>query len=264
MKITLSTNALKIWAIIAMVCDHLPYLTEALKLHYYDSPWFLMHAFGRITAPVFFYLLALGYRRTRNANRYTIRLLIFALISYIPYIWYFKGDFPNAENFQHLNVIFTMLFGLLLLRSLHEVRYVVLKAVCVVLCLLCGYWCDYGLYGLAIILICDITHRSRRGTVFGIGAVMMTYIYCRILNNFPSSAGPFEYTSLLSLNSQLVHLLVILLCQFLPLILISLHCVWDRNGVIEPKPAFLAKWGFYIFYPAHITALLLIRLFFLQ
>jgi hypothetical protein len=175
-KIGLSTNALKIWAIIAMVCDHAPYLTEYTNFpqqDYYAFPWYLMHAFGRVTAPIFFYLLAAGYRRTRDRNRYTLRLLIFAAISYVPYIWYFEGAPPNAWNFQHLNVIFTMLFGLLLLRSLHEISSLPLKAVCVCLSLIGGYWCDYGLYGLALILICDLLRDSRRGTVLGMGAVMM-------------------------------------------------------------------------------------------
>ena len=260
-KTLLSTNTLKIWAIIAMACDHIPYITEAIKMQYYDYPWYLMHAFGRFTAPVFFYLLALGYRRTRNANRYTLRLLVFAIISYIPYIWYFEGEAPSIQNFHHLNVIFTMLFGLLLLRSLHEVRYTLVKAVCVALCLIGGFWCDYGLYGLALILICDIAQRSRHGTAFGMGAAMMVYVYLRVTHNFPNDAGPCEYWAILSENSRMLHLVIVMLCQFLPLILISRHSAWDKERALEQKPSALAKWGFYIFYPAHITVLLLIRLF---
>ncbi|MCL1896307.1 MAG: conjugal transfer protein TraX [Clostridiales bacterium] len=244
-----------------MACDHIPYITKAIEMQYYDCPWYLMHAFGRFTAPIFFYLLALGYRRTRNANRYTLRLLVFAVISYVPYIWYFEGDAPNIQNFHHLNVIFTMLFGLLLLRSLHEVRYVLIKAVLVILCLLCGFWCDYGLYGLAMILICDIAQRSRHGTVFGMGAAMMVYIFLRITHNFPNDAGPFEYIIMFSENSRLLHMVIVLLCQALPLILIFMHNAWDKERAPEKRPGPVAKWGFYIFYPAHITVLLLIRLF---
>ncbi|MCL2493130.1 MAG: conjugal transfer protein TraX [Clostridiales bacterium] len=256
----LSTNALKIWAIIAMVCDHFPYMLQPWQEAYYSFPWFLLHAFGRITAPVFFYLLALGYRRTRNANRYTVRLLIFALLSYVPYIWYFHNAPPDAQNFHNLNVIFTMLFGLLLLRALHEIRNTALKAVCVVLCLLGGWWCDYGLYGLAVILICDIARGSRRGTVLGMGAAMMVFVYANISSVFPDSAGPFGYLAGFSQNPRILAYLIVLLCQLLPLILIARHRVWFPGLAAEPRPGALAKWGFYIFYPAHITALLLIRL----
>jgi len=261
---TFSTNTLKIWAIIAMVCDHLPYLTEELQAQYYHSPWFLLHAFGRITAPIFFYLLALGYRRTKNANRYTLRLLVFALISYVPYIWYFENELPNATNFLHLNVLFTLFFGLLMLRCVHEVRNIFLKAILIVLCLLIGYWCDYGLYGLAMILICDVAQGSRRGTIFGMAAVVMVHVYTRTTSFFPDSLSPLDYIPMMAGNKLFLAYTFILLCQLLPLIFIARHRVWADGQSLEKRPSFLAKWGFYIFYPAHITLFLLIRLLILS
>ena len=262
---TLSTNALKIWAIIAMACDHIPYLSDTWSAQYYTMPWVLMHMFGRITAPVFFYLLALGYRRTRNPNRYTARLLAFALISYLPYIWYFKSSPVNAQNFLELNVIFTMLAGLLLLRAIHEIRNTALKAVLIVLCLLLGYWCDYGLYGVALILVCDIARDSRRATVLGMGAVMMVYVTLRTQSFFTSDLSPFDYLPIIMYSPFAKYVIVLLLCQLIPLILIARHRVWAPAYVSgakrEARPGFLARWGFYIFYPAHITVLLLISLY---
>ncbi|MCL2110900.1 MAG: conjugal transfer protein TraX [Clostridiales bacterium] len=257
---SLSTSTLKLWAIIAMFCDHFGYLTEAWDAAYYEWPWFLMHAFGRLAAPIFFYLLALGYRRTRDANRYTLRLLAFALISYVPYVWYFYGAPPNVQNFLELNVIFTMLFGLLLLRAIHEVRNPWLKVLLIVLCLVFGYFCDYGLYGLAMILVCDLTRDSRRGTVLGMAAMMMVYVYLRTSGFFPADASPLDYIPILIENPLRLHRTIVYLCQLLSLILIVRHKVWAKWGGAEPKPGFLAKWGCYIFYPAHIAALLVVRL----
>ena len=253
----LSTSTLKIIAIIAMVCDHAPYLFEDARAVYYDFPVFLAHAVGRITAPIFFYLLALGYRRTRDANRYTIRLLAFALFTYVPYIWYFYEK-PDSQNFLKLNVIFTMLVGLLLLRAVNEVRNTALKAVFVVLCLLCGYWCDYGLYGLALILVCDITRSGRRGTILGMGAVIMTFAYVRLSGLFGSDMSPLDYIPYIAGNTRAPGILIVLLCQLLPLIFIASHKRWSPDPA-EPKPGLWAKWGFYIFYPAHISVLLIIK-----
>ena len=257
---TLSTNTLKIVAIIAMVSDHIPYLSATWQGDYYTQPWVLMHAFGRVTAPVFFYLIAVGYRRTRNANRYTIRLLIFAFISYVPYIWFFREALPNPANFLELNVIFTMLFGLLLLRVVHEVRHIALKVALAVLCLIGGYWCDYSLYGLAMILVCDIAGENRRNTVLGLGAAMMVYVYMRTSSWFPNTVSPFESLKLVLDNEGMTGSLMVLLFQLIPLVLISRHRAWAIGAPQEAKPGFLAKWGFYIFYPAHITVLLLISL----
>ena len=267
-KYTLSTNALKIWAIIAMVSDHLPYLTMSLQAQYYSFPWFIMHAFGRITAPIFFYLIALGYRRTRDPNRYTIRLFVFAFISYVPYIWYFKNAAPGTpefiENSLQLNIIFTLLFGLLLLRAIHEVKNIVMRGVLIVLCLIGGYFCDYGLYGIAMILICDVAKGSRRGTMLGMGAVVMVSVYVKVSDWVMGGSMFFQSIAVIfNPSSWMLFYLIILLCQLLPLILIARHRVWFPALAPEKRPGSLAKWGFYIFYPAHITVLLLFRLLFL-
>jgi len=230
---------------------------------YYEYPVFIFHAVGRITAPIFFYLLAMGYRRTRDANRYTLRLLVFACISYVPYIWYFENALPNKQNFFELNVIFTMLIGLLLLRSVYEVKYTAVKIICIVLCVLVGYWCDYGLYGIAMILICDVCRDSRLRTILGLASVMMAYIYLNLGRVFSASTGPFEYMAQIDANTRIMFYLIVLLCQFLPLIFIARHRKWYSGAAPEKRPSFPAKWGFYIFYPAHITLFLLIRLYFI-
>ena len=244
-----------------MVCDHAPHLLQGWQELYYVYPWFLLHAFGRITAPIFFFLIALGYQRTRDADRYTLRLLIFACISYVPYIWYLKDAFPNKQNFLELNVIFTMLFGLLLLRSIHEIQNIALKVVCIALCLLGGYWCDFGLFGIATILVCDVARGNRNGTILGMVAVISTYIYLNVSRVFSSGAGPFEYITQLGANPNLLNYLFVLLCQFLPLLFIAFHTSWYNGATAENRPSLLGKWGFYLFYPAHLTAFLLIKLF---
>lgn len=41
--------------------------------------------FGRIAMPIFAYLIAVGMKRTKSQEKYMMRLLIFALVSQIPY-----------------------------------------------------------------------------------------------------------------------------------------------------------------------------------
>lgn len=260
----ISTNALKLWAIVSMAFDHFAYLTDEMQAAYYQIPWIDFHAFGRIAAPIFFYLIAVGYARTRNANKYTLRLFVFALISYIPYIWYLKGSFPNSSNFMQLNVIFTMLFGLLLLRSIYEVKNPVLKALCIILCLIGGYWCDYSLYGIAMILICYVVRGNRVGTIVGMAAAIMIYFYLRISSIVPSDLNPMEQWGLVTDPGMgwIRAYAFVLICQLLPLILIAQHRIWFSGFEGEKKPGFFGKWGFYIFYPAHLTVFLVIRMLF--
>jgi len=70
-------------AVAAMTIDHLAWLLfpgyrqELLPL--------VMHIIGRITCPVMCYFVAEGYHHTRNVDRYTQRLFVFALISHFAY-----------------------------------------------------------------------------------------------------------------------------------------------------------------------------------
>lgn len=78
----LNRNQLKLIAIICMVIDHIAYC-----LVDYHTPLFhVMRFFGRCTAPLMCFFLAEGWIHTSNKGRYILRMFIFGLISYVPYI----------------------------------------------------------------------------------------------------------------------------------------------------------------------------------
>jgi hypothetical protein len=95
-------DVLKLIAIISMIIDHVgaaffPGIT-------------IFRTIGRIAFPIFAYQLAKGYKHTSNLNKYAGRLFLFALISYVPYI-YFLGD-GLTPNPLALNVMFLLLAGI--------------------------------------------------------------------------------------------------------------------------------------------------------
>lgn len=84
MKKVLSSNYLKIIALIVMTIDHVTWLiypgysTDLIPV--------LLHIIGRLAFPIFAYCIAEGYHYTHNVNKYMKRLLILAIISHIPYM----------------------------------------------------------------------------------------------------------------------------------------------------------------------------------
>jgi len=259
----LSTTTLKIIAVVCMVVDHIPYAFPDAHEVYYVTPTWIFHAIGRVTAPIFFYLLAVGFFRTRNQNRYTIRLLVFALIAYLPYAMYFHAPDGAAtlpqmftrENALYLNVIFTMLFGLLVLRALREIRNSGLKILVIALCVVGVSFADYGVFGLALILAFAFTRHDRRLMAVVYSTLMLTYLFTAFFQeaiDAPFAQWSFYY------SPPYLYYLIVLLCHFLPLFFILRHR--DIERFPEPRPGFAGKWLFYIFYPAHITALLCIRI----
>ena len=67
----LSGSALKVIAVLSMVTDH-----SAYYLMEHGTPLYeVMRCFGRIAFPVFAFLIAEGFRHTRNRMKYFLQLL---------------------------------------------------------------------------------------------------------------------------------------------------------------------------------------------
>lgn len=98
-KTGLNSNEIKLIAIIAMTIDHVTWLLfpGCQKI------WWVMllHAIGRLTAPIMWFFIAEGFHYTRNVKKYIARLFVFAVISHFAYN--FAGGIPFIPNvfFQH-------------------------------------------------------------------------------------------------------------------------------------------------------------------
>lgn len=100
-------NQIKYTAVFMMLLDHIAaFLLEG------GTPLIgVLRFFGRLTAPVMCYFLAEGYRYTSSRKKYGLRLLLFAVISQIPFMLVNR---MNLSAFT-FNMIFTLLlcFGVL-------------------------------------------------------------------------------------------------------------------------------------------------------
>ena len=97
----MSSYILKIIACISMFCDHFgdAFFGEVTFLNY----------IGRFAFPIFCFQIVQGYIHTHDIKKYILRLSIFAIISQIPFMLFYHVVFDSFA----VNVIFTLLFGLL-------------------------------------------------------------------------------------------------------------------------------------------------------
>jgi len=180
----LSGNSLKLIAIVAMFIDH-----AAIAFVPLGTPlYILMRAIGRTAAPIMFFFIAEGYHHTHNINLYTLRLALFALISYLPFIYFRTGALPNANNFLNLNVIYTLFLGLLAVRARHEIKNTYIKWMAIALLLLVSVFGDWSFTAVLLILVFDFFRGNFK---------QQRILYCHI-----GDAYPYPYSSILCCRNR--------------------------------------------------------------
>lgn len=103
----LSGAQLKYVAIVSMLIDHVnkallyPFLDKGVLLIISD----LFDIIGRIAFPLFCFMLIEGFFKTGNRKKYLLTLLVFGLISEVPFDMFTTAAFYNA-NWN--NVLFTL------------------------------------------------------------------------------------------------------------------------------------------------------------
>ena len=158
-KIWLNMNQLKIIAMVFMLIDHVAYVMIEQGIGFGGS-WYLvdriMRGMGRVAFPIFCFTIVEGFRRTSDAEAYLKRLLIFALISEIPFDLAFRRSLFDM-SFQ--NVFWTLAFGLGAMMLYNDRSMAPLKrAAGLFACFFIPYWfhTDYSIYGVLTIFMMHV------------------------------------------------------------------------------------------------------------
>ena len=155
----LSGSALKLIAVVAMFIDHCGVCFEPLLrsprltlLGLTVTPYLALRFVGQLAFPIYCFLLAEGFRHTRDRGRYALRLLLFALLSELPFNLFRSG----ALLFDNQNVFFTLLLGYMGLWALEAFRREPAKqllGIAAFFAAACFLNADYGWSGYLFILL---------------------------------------------------------------------------------------------------------------
>ncbi len=243
---------LKLIAICSMLLDHtmkiLPMQTifvNAFGLSA-DSSRFLVMAIlplGRIAFPIFAFFIAEGCRYTHSAKRYIGRLLVFGLISEVPFrLCFTRLSVQSALSLWPIwteNVFFTLALGALAFfacKALREANHPLLALLPALplMALAELLHTDYGAWGvLTIFLIYALPEKLPR--LLGLGAILSALYLLYV---------PWNGAELLLLHNP--YYLLNWAAAMAAVVLLAFY-----NGQ-RGKPL---KWMFYIFYPAHLSLL---------
>lgn len=148
-KMDLSAAALHILAMAFMLMDHLwATLLPAQE-------W--LTCVGRIAFPIFAFMAVEGYFHTYNLKKYLLRMLIFAVISEVPFDLMYGGTWFYPV---HQNVIWTLMMGLVGIHLMETVRkkkstfvYILVSAIVVILGGLLGTLSMVDYYGIGVLTV---------------------------------------------------------------------------------------------------------------
>lgn len=225
----ISADSLKWIALITMLIDHtgasiLEKIPQYTTLDWVFPLDMALRLIGRIAFPIYCFLLVEGFYKTCSRKKYAFNLLIFALISEIP----FELSFMGGLDIGFHNVYWTLLLGMLLMITLETIKvrkpdkYNLLALL--VLAVFAGIaqiaYTDYAAIGVILIFILYQTRDDRKRQSI-LGAVAMCY----------------EITA--------------------P---ISFILTYNYNGQRKPRKYAYTKYLFYAFYPIHLLLLYFVRL----
>ena len=217
MKKILSNFDLKILAIITMTIDHIG------SIIYPNIDAFRI--IGRISFPIFCFLLVEGFKHTHNRFRYFIRLLLFAIIT--------QPIYDYAFNNHELNILFTFSLSFLLLSSIEFIKKIINKynkGIENYLYKTISYLLIYIIF-LILSIILNVDYQA-----LGISLVLIFYLSPNILLSLL-----LYLTIAITLNVNNIQLYS----------LIAFIFIYFYNG----KKGKNIKYFFYLYYPLHLLLL---------
>jgi hypothetical protein len=224
-KFDFGRELLKIIAIVTMVTDHVG------RILYPDL--LFLQVIGRLSFPLFAYLVVLGVESTKKPRKYMITLLSFGIISQVPYYLAF-----GIQPFDRLNILFSLFLSAVTIYFYNK------RSPLAFLPLL-----------LSLVL-------PTEGSYY----VVLTAVGMKLLKTTPK----LGILALVALNLQFlfypgIESQIQTLALFaVPLVFIHIKN-WLRKEILIPENSVaysLRKYFFYAFYPLHLALLFSINLFF--
>lgn len=218
----MTSYALKLIAIITMTIDHIGYI------FFPEAQWLRM--IGRISFPVFCFLLTEGYTHTGNLKKYGLRLFVFAVISFVPYSWFIYGSLFSLNS---MNIYFELFAGLTALYFTEKgIKGKPLYfAVPVIICILAQLFSfSYGAYGVLLIIGFYLLKGKSLPIITCVAG--LTVLYCVFIGR-----GWLQIYAVFSV---------------IPILLYN-----GKKGINMPK------YAFYAYYPVHLLLLRVIKSFIL-
>lgn len=230
----LDRNLIKCIGMVTMLLNHFAHTMLTPGTLAYD----VCIGVGYFTAITMCYFLVEGYEYTRSKKKYALRLLIFALLSQVPFMLVFQ--IPG------LNMLFSLLLCFAMLYILEHAQGKWYREVLVVLLFMVSIFSDWPLMAPTFTLLFYWSKKDRKKLVLSY-IISIAVFYVLSLPNYlltESVGGAFLHSALDSLA----------------LVASAVVIMFFYNGKKSATAPKFFKWFFYWFYPVHLAVLYVLTL----
>lgn len=201
----------------------------------------LLMDIGYFTAPTMCYFIVEGYEYTRSKKKYGLRLLLFAVVSQVP--------FTLAFEFGNLNMIFTLLCCFLILVVMDKVANPIFRMLLVMLLMFATVLGDWPLFAPIFTILFHNNRGNRKKLISSYGITGILFVFITIQSNLMRA----EYT--------VTEAVLFGMLSGIGIIMSAVVILFLYNGKRAERGRSFSKWFFYIFYPGHLILLYVIRVF---
>lgn len=213
----MTSFVIKIIACFTMVLDHIKYAIPSTNN-------FITVYLGRLSFPLFAFLISEGFTHTSDLKKYYKRLLLFGVVSQIPFMLFRT----LTGEWKMLNIMFTLLLGLMSITIYEKEsrKWISIPAVIIIIILGDLINVDYSWFGVLLVFLIHL-FKNKKVLLVIFGSIV-TFV--------------FYYTLYGSIIFELKYLLLVI-CTML-----SFFFIMAYNGKQGKK----MKSFFYWFYPIHM------------
>lgn len=221
----MSSFVIKIIACITMLLDHIKYSGPIFEN-------FLTEYLGRLSFPLFAFLIAEGYSHTSNLKKYYKRLFVFGLISQIPFMLFRM----LVGEWKMLNIMFTLLLGLCCITAYDKIKKKYISIPIVMLIIFLGeiVRVDYGWLGVITVFVMYLLRNKKMFLPLVYGIIIFVYYYSIVGSKY------------------------IFMKEYVLLMLFTWASTFIINGYNGEKGRSM-KYFFYWFYPIHMLGVYLLH-----
>ncbi|MGN1192121.1 MAG: TraX family protein [Dorea sp.] len=232
----MNRETIKLLAMLTMFCNH--FACVFLEMGTAENE--IMTDIGYFTAVTMCYFLVEGYHYTHSRKKYAQRLLVFGVISQIPY--------SLALGAENLNMMFTLFLCFLIIFVMENVKNKGEKTGLIIALVFCTTFTDWAwLAGIFTILFVWSKGKWKR-TAFSYTVDIVLFGLMNLLS----------YSNTYPTREAMIHSLIS--CMGIAASGIVILCFY--NGKCSSKTGKYQKWFFYLFYPLHLFGLWIVDYFF--